>query len=285
MLPPEQHIRAAQEEMRSLGTDDLARVDRLMHGYLNEGISFVTADTVVILLHGIRDHAKWHENLQKLFKSSPNIAKTYSAQYKHFDIANLMLHRVTRDDLTKNIESQIDHVLQLHRSQRVYLIAHSYGTFLISHLFLKGKINSVYGVVFCGSIVPASFNWSGLSAPLRAPVINDCGVKDHLPLVANTFFFDFGTAGRFGFYDNAGAINRYHECGHGGFFNDDFVKKFWLPYIERGRVEPSEVSKPEPGWWMTLVGHKRFILVGYALVVGLLSLVVTSVYHLWQLLS
>lgn len=269
-LPPEQHISAAQGEIKLLSPSDKRVVDSLMPGFLEQGLSFISADCVVVLLHGIRDHAAWHCELRAQFKGTSTIAEVYSVQYGHFDLVNLMLHRATRGRISRNIESQISTIVERHSNQRVIVIAHSYGTYLLSHLFEKGKINNIYGAIFCGSIVSAAFNWSGLEKPLRAPVINDCGTKDIYPLVANAYFWSFGTAGRTGFHDNTCARNRYHNCGHGGFFSKNFTESYWLPYIERGRVTESSIEKPRSGWFLTLFSQNRFMVIAYSLSAALL---------------
>ena len=85
-------------------------------------------------------------------------------------------------------------------------------------------------------------------------VVNDCGTEDVWPILARAVTWGYGPTGTFGFGDPR-VDDRYHRLTHGAFFNAEFVRKYWVPYIAEGKIiRPEwEKNRPPPPLWMSLL--------------------------------
>jgi hypothetical protein len=47
----------------------------------------------------------------------------------------------------------------------------------------------------------------------------------------------------------------FHAVTHGDYFNADFVRQYWVPYIAYGRIDGTEWEKvrTNPPWWLSVI--------------------------------
>jgi hypothetical protein len=101
-------------------------------------------------------------------------------------------------------------------------------------------------------VVEQSFDWGAVVDQIGDPtvsdkaqyILNDCGNQDSLPVLAASAGWRYGNAGTDGF-GGAYVNDRYHYGGHGLFFNPDFIKQYWKPFIESGTVVPGSARQGE----------------------------------------
>ena len=86
--------------------------------------------------------------------------------------------------------------------------------------------------------------------------VNDCALGDVWPVLARFVTFGYGSSGRFGFGGNR-IRDRFFEMGHSGFFDDRFVRQYWIPYLTEGRIVEGVVDRPKTAWWLSVLGIAR----------------------------
>ncbi|MDA8019457.1 MAG: hypothetical protein MPN21_18600 [Thermoanaerobaculia bacterium] len=141
---------------------------------------------------------------------------------------------------------------------RVSVIAHSFGTFLIARTLQENPDIRIHRLILCGGIVPDDFGWEGVTAQLNTDrsgmvhVVNDCGLKDLLPVLAKSCSSAYGSSGHFGF-GHPRVHDRFFPWGHGGFFLRRRIRKYWLPYLKEGRIEKGLSDQPTTPWWVSIL--------------------------------
>jgi hypothetical protein len=102
-------------------------------------------------------------------------------------------------------------------------------------------------LAFCGSVLRNDFPPDILLRQVDdRKFVNDCGNKDWWPLIAARITWGFGDTGRHGF--QLIANDRYHNCGHSGFFTEDFIRRYWHSLFVNREVVKADPPK-EPNWF------------------------------------
>jgi hypothetical protein len=101
-------------------------------------------------------------------------------------------------------------------------------------------------------------------------VINDFGTRDIWPFWARKLSWGYGDTGRYGF-GRADVYDRAHDRAHGDYFDEEFIRAFWKPLFESGRVAKSawEENAPKPN---RLIETISFIPLKTLILLGLLAL-------------
>jgi hypothetical protein len=121
------------------------------------------------------------------------------------------------------------------------VIAHSFGTYAIGKILKENPDIRLHRLILCGAILPSEFRWDQIPHSVETEIINDCGIRDIWPVLAQSTTFGYGPSGRFGF-GAPGVRDRYHDFGHGGFFQEQFVSNFWLPWFRSGNFVKSKAA-------------------------------------------
>jgi hypothetical protein len=207
---------------------------------------------LVFLVHGIRDRAAWRAHVAPAIEQ-PGV-EVCPCSYGYFDLFRFWWPWNTRLVPLALVERQIRGYKARAESKGNHVvmsvIAHSFGTYLISKIMEEATDLSWERIIFCGCIVPESFRWDKV-APRVNPdnVINDVGNHDIWPVMAKLLTFGYGDAGTHGF--GTAVHDRFHDSGHSDYFNGTFPATFWAPWIHDGKlVKPA--TPPEPtkirGW-------------------------------------
>lgn len=211
----------------------------------------------VLLIHGIRTQGEWEQRAAAVLESDPTI-RVRPTRYGFFDVLRFLLpiaslrhspvHRITgllRDELTK-------------RPKKVSIIAHSFGTYIVSRILQEESDIELHRLILCGSIIPDFFPWEKFRHRLGSSecpdwqIVNDCGMKDAWPVLAQSVTWGYGSSGRFGF-GHGRVKDRFHAGGHSEFFSAEFVRTYWLPYLSLGHIAEGALDRQITPWWLSVL--------------------------------
>jgi YVTN family beta-propeller protein len=209
-----------------------------------------TIQEVVLLIHGIRDFGEWEQMVSSILEEPGT--RVLPLSYGRFDAVRFWFPIWTRDAPVKKLLRRIRDARVRFPKAKLSVIAHSFGTYAIGKILRKNPDIRLHRLILCGSILPPEFPWDHLPHSVETEIINDCGTRDIWPVLAESTTFGYGPSGRFGF-GTPGVRDRYHDFGHGGFFNNEFVRQFWLPWFRRGEFVKSEAPAPSGLRWHLLM--------------------------------
>lgn len=242
----------------------------LQFAELAKWTNHVVRDHTVVLVHGIRTAGEWMERVALLLRQSDRSVHGVPVGYEFFDIASFLLPVPWfRNRVIKRIGEEMSRAFNLPDTKKLSIVAHSFGTYVVAEALRRNPALRTHCVVLCGAVVPFDFDWKQLDRQLRDidtdypgyRVINDCGWRDIWPVFAETITWGYGSSGRFGF--QTGAIkDRYHNLKHSGFFDEAFVRRFWVPAIVEGRIVESEEQRPTGPWLLQVLTrfHLKYLI-------------------------
>lgn len=216
---------------------------------------------LVVLVHGIRTHAVWQEAVKQMFDGTG--VTVIPIGYGFLDVVRFLIP-LARGNAIKRAKKEFKAIKLQHPNASISVIAHSFGTYLITKILCPDQGIRLKRLILCGSIIPVDYDWGSIQGlPHRDSVLNDVGSKDAWPVLANTVTWGFGPSGTYGFKQFA-VTDRFHNLSHSDFFSDGWVRKFWLPFIRYGEITPSdwEVVRPSPPYWMDVLTyiHLKYLL-------------------------
>ena len=153
---------------------------------------------------------------------------------------------------------------------RLIVIAHSFGTYATFRLLNENADFRLFRVLLCGSIVSDHYPWHFVQPRVEETIVNDCGTRDIWPAAAKSLSWGYGATGTFGF-KSPGIRDRFHDIDHGGFFDDDFIKKYWVPFIESGEVvlSPWTSKRPASPYYVRLLANVPIQWISFGILVWL----------------
>jgi pimeloyl-ACP methyl ester carboxylesterase len=211
---------------------------------------------VVILIHGIRTQGEWHRMATTTLDTDATI-RAVATRYGFLDVIRFLLPfegprrrpverilRILRDELGQHPEY-------------LSVVAHSFGTFIVSRILQSAPDVRLHRLILCGSIISDDFEWDlyghRFTSGDEAVAVNECGNRDIWPVLAKSVTWGYGSSGRFGFGHGRRVVDRFHTVGHSGFFSTDFVRRFWLPYLTTGLIVPGEDERPRTHWLVNVM--------------------------------
>jgi hypothetical protein len=236
---------------------------------------------VVILVHGIRDIARWESEIRATLER--NGFSVEPTNYGRMNLIEFLLPiPYYRRRAISTIWTQIQHAQMLHSGADFSVIAHSFGTYVIAQL-LKTQFNIKFRrVIFCGSVVRYNFPFEQFSARYSDQILNEVGTADPWPAVAESVTFGYGSAGTYGFR-RPSIRDRFHNgAGHGYFLSSDFCQKFWVPYLQSNKIEGGDDRAKYPSLWvllLTIFNVKYLLLLAGALFLARALLFQKPYYH------
>jgi pimeloyl-ACP methyl ester carboxylesterase len=254
---------------------DREQEDRAVTPVISSDSEEMGTDHAVMLIHGIRTQAEWQQRVATAIEDNSKI-KVIPTRYEFLDVVRFLVP-------LRGFRSQpVDRIAKLIRDEskrtaRISVIAHSFGSFIVSELLRKYSDIEFHRVILCGSIVKDDFPWDMYSrriAPnenLEWQVLNDCGMQDIWPVMAKSMTWGYGSSGRFGFGHNR-VKDRFHTKGHGDFFTAKFAIEYWLPYLNNGKIKSSTIDRVPNSWWvsiLTVFRIKYLILIAILCFIGI----------------
>lgn len=251
---------------------------------------------VVVSVRGIRTFGLWQRELGELLHRHEDSIEYICYETPWFDALSFAIPFARARMVRRFREWLSDHISE---DQRVDIVAHSFGTFVVTKALQDLPEESpvrVTNLILCGSVLPHDFRWGELLKKRVSRVINECGMHD-LPLVASQFFvFGTGMAGKVGFTGGhtSDFQNRYFPFGHGGFFEKDvehpeksFMEVRWVDSIltkTDDPIPPYDARPENPSWperiWYTILNFASPAKVAGYLSLPLLILASFLILHL-----
>jgi pimeloyl-ACP methyl ester carboxylesterase len=173
----------------------------------------------VISLHGIRTRGVWQKDLAPVLARHGLIP--YALDYGSFSIFKFACRRA-RDRRVEWLRSEYERVTSDAKVQRPSVVAHSFGTYLVSALLVKYPELHFDKIIFSGSIVDRNFDWgSKLEAGQVNFVRNDYGSLDRWPRLARYLVRDSGASGTDGFLRRHPGLmgQRFERHTHSDYFH------------------------------------------------------------------
>jgi pimeloyl-ACP methyl ester carboxylesterase len=202
---------------------------------------------VVISIHGIRTDARWQKSL------SDTLA-LHGIMHKTRDFGNYRLHRFLQ---RRSREKKVDEFYDFYSSvlnnkgynidladyrSRPSIIAHSFGTYIVAYAMQKYSDIKFDKIIFCGSILPADFDWSALIQRDQINFVrNEHSSRDIWTSIVGKVIADAGNSGTHGFRSLSRVISQdsFEYFGHSDYFHERHIESYWIPVLER---EPSPLQ-------------------------------------------
>lgn len=198
--------------------------------------SQVHAEKILISVHGIRTYGQWQENLSKEIKRYSKSFESFEVKYGFFDILSFSIPPL-RNRKIRKISQRISYILAKNPNKEIFLVAHSFGTLIVSESMKSVPKESIAAVFLCGSPLCHDQDIDHIVSASKHTV-NECGTLDLILVLARIFLLGLGDAGRVGFSreNSKKFMNRYFSGGHSLYFsqtpdNSYFYEKFWLPTL------------------------------------------------------
>ncbi|KPZ05050.1 hypothetical protein BVY11_08675 [Pseudomonas amygdali pv. morsprunorum] len=193
---------------------------------------------VLLLIHGIQTDGAWHKHVAAAMRDDENI---YVHGLGYECVTAFQLAGPFRGTPIKKITREIRDLKKENQNAKLIVIAHSFGSYIVSRILAEETDIEFEKIILCGSIVPRDFRWDKHTKQMPAgSIINDVGTKDSYPILATCSSVGYGSSGRRGF-QTARVKDRYFQYGHSDFFvpEKNHVETYWKPFIQRGEVAES----------------------------------------------
>lgn len=207
---------------------------------------------VIVSIHGIRTHGVWQESLAQKIRSKSS-AEVITIGYDYFDLLRFILP-FTRQKPVAKITREIRTILALHPNSRVSIVAHSFGTYILSKILENEPDIKLNRIHLCGSIISTYFRWDKVKPQINGTILNDVGSKDVWPVMARSLSWGYGHSGTFGF-KTTHVTDRFFDYGHSDFLTNKHFNKFLIPFILDGEIRKSRWTeqRPNPPIWMSFI--------------------------------
>jgi pimeloyl-ACP methyl ester carboxylesterase len=201
---------------------------------------------LVILVHGINTKAQWFGIIRRTLETRGYIAAP--AGYGLYGVARFLLpfDWVMRRSV-KRVYDKILLAKTFAEHDRVSVIAHSFGTYIVSRLLLEHFDFNLHRIIFCGSVAPNEFPFQKIRAQINPPIFNEIGTRDYWPVVAAALTWGYGSVGTDGFQSPV-VEDRWHQgFRHSDFLTKDFCEEFFIPSLAGEKVYGDDPA-PFPVW-------------------------------------
>jgi hypothetical protein len=236
------------------------------------------ANHVVVLVHGIRDHALWQENVRATLEEAGLTVE--ATNYGRMNVVQFLIPiSYFRNKAIESLDVQIRTIRKENPTARLSVIAHSFGTYAIAQLMKKNFDREFYHVIFCGSVVPLSFHFEQIRQRFHGKIWNEVGTRDFWPAFAESIGFRYGATGTYGFRKPLVRDQWHNGARHNYFLSAEFCKKFWLPVLTE-QPRPRTPEKPENP--LRLARLVSFLKIKYLLTTLLVGLALFYAVDSWK---
>lgn len=226
--------------------DSLSAEDRIIAGAALDAYSVhrraLSERQVWVLIHGINTEAVWQEHVRSELKPFSNIS-VECLSFGFFDVLRFAIPIFGRWRPVDKIRDDLREIAVQNPGVRIGVVAHSFGTYVISQVLRKNTDIRLSSLLLCGGIIPRRYPWNKLpNKPAKGYIVNEVGTKDRWPIFAGVISWSYGPSGSFGF-KGPHVHDRYFHVGHSEFFKLAHVREFWLPFILRGEIKEGAGDK------------------------------------------
>jgi hypothetical protein len=176
---------------------------------------------VVVLVHGIRDFARWQAPIRDTLMRSGFIVEP--TNFGRFSLVKFLTPvPFFRHWAMREVSDQIKIVKQHNPASRISFIAHSFGTYVIAHLIKRNFDLGAHRIIFCGSVVPHTFRFQDYQGRFHGNILNEVGTRDVWPAMAHLITWGYGGSGTYGFRRPLVRDRWHNGAGHGYFLSAAF---------------------------------------------------------------
>lgn len=193
----------------------------------------INKKSVLITIHGIRTGGDWQEDLTKLVKGYSSEFEFFSIKYGYFSLFAFLIPFI-RTIKFNYISSKLEEIVSANTDKEIYIIAHSFGTYLVAKFLFENELNKKINlVIFSGSVLNKNYLIKSKIHEKVNKIINDCGTSDFVLIINKIFVWGLSDSGRIGFTNanSSSFCNRYFNGGHSLYFHKSFYENYWLPHI------------------------------------------------------
>lgn len=235
---PEKRLQQLQIVKEQVPAEFVELFDSMLDAKLS-GVQDNPDAKVVLLIHGIQTDGAWHSLVEKELGSLPN-TNVHGLGYNF--VSALQLASPVRSTPIKKILQDIRDAKNMEPNAQFMVIAHSFGSYILSRVLATAPDISFARIVLCGCIIPTDYKWGLYTKNMeKMSILNDVGTRDFYPVLATFSSFGYGSSGRKGF--KAPLIkDRFFDYGHSDFFEpkNNHIATYWKPFIANGEIVESE---------------------------------------------
>jgi predicted esterase len=231
----------------------------------------LTVKSVVFVLHGIRDMAKWpidyKEPLEAAYRdtypNSPFRMEVVIALYGYFGMGPFLFWA----DRQKNVKWFMDQITELKaqypKLEEISIIGHSNGTYILASALKNYASLVIHRSVLAGSVIRRDFPWSDYANRIQRVrnyvgagdwVVGLCSCVFEKPLF-NMFNRDIGSAGFNGFEDKMVVPDqtKYLKGEHGAALDEKNLDSIVAFIINGDRVDAPQLTVDDHPVWFGFV--------------------------------
>lgn len=241
---PEKRFRQIQLVRERIPAEHGELFDSMLDAKLS-GVQDNPEATVVLLIHGIQTDGAWHKLVEKELCSLPN-TNVHGLGYNF--VSAFQLASPIRGTPIKKVTQDIRDARSMEPNAKFMVIAHSFGSYILSRILATAPDINFSRIVLCGCIIPADYPWGLYTKGMdKNSVLNDVGTRDFYPVLATFSSFGYGSSGRKGF-QAPHVKDRFFDYGHSDFFEpkNNHISTYWKPFIATGEVIDSAWDQDRP---------------------------------------
>lgn len=210
---------------------------------------------LLITFHGIRTFGDWQEQLEKEIYKKANNFELERMKYNFFSIF-LFIIPFIRQIVVNYLSKDFENILKNNTDKEIYIIGHSFGTYLAIKLLEKSNVNvKINTLILSGSVMPSTYDLNKILEKNVGKIINECSRDDFILILCKLIVPLFSDAGRIGFIGRNNPkiiINRFYYGGHSTYFknfgtSNNIMNKYWLPILidnDSLIISNGEISSP-----------------------------------------
>jgi len=219
--------------------------------YTEELLAGSPSSQLVILVHGINTRALWMGEVKPALEKAGFVVAPTS--YGKFGVLRFLspfswsrggaISRVARDIRTARRTYKKE---KGREPECMSVIAHSFGTYIISRILTDHPEFDWHRVVFCGSVVREDFPFDQVLDRFKPPLLNEIGTKDVWPALAESAGWGYGSVGSTGF-NRPPVETRWHQgFTHSDFLTESFCDTFWTPFLRGDKPKRADKAAAMP---------------------------------------
>ena len=247
---------------------------------------FGSSSHTIFLIHGIISHGDWQRTAQVSIDKQTGL-RAEPIGYGFFDIVSFILPLpFLKRYAIRRVKRCIRYELEKKECEKISVIAHSFGTYIVSEIIKDEPDIKFDKLLFCGAVVKNNFPWEMYSGSFsdressEKSIVNCCGTRDVFPIIAHSAGWSYGPSGRHGMRHPA-VKDVYFDMGHGGYFEDEFLENYMIPFVRDSKPIQSSHTGSKTNALLSLIS---IIKLRYFIAAGLLYIcyrIATAVFRLF----
>lgn len=207
------------------------------------GTVSVPPKRMVIFVHGILSPGFWMNTLRPLFLAEQMIVRPIG--FHVLDIFRFLFGR--RRQAIDRVKQQIQSAVAAHPDAELTIIAHSFGTYVVSRILDEDFSIKLTRLIMCGGIVPRDYRWDKVArfnsqnANANVDIVNEISGRDRWPIMARHSTYGYGDVGTIGCQDN-NVQDRRHYIPHSGYLTATFAQQYWIPFFNPAPQQPPPIT-------------------------------------------